>query len=62
MSYNESLNPHSNYPLMSQSQWDSAPFNQSDIPEKDFDVVCSQSLSRAATVTTSNYIPLRSRL
>ena len=35
----------------------SAPWNQSDIPEKDFDVTCSQSLSRTAIVTTNNYIP-----
>ena len=57
MSYNESLSPNSNYPAMSQFEWDNAPFNQADIPEKDFEVTCSQSLSRTATVTTSNYIP-----
>ena len=57
MSYNESLNPNSNYPTMSQFEWDNAPFSQADIPEKDFEVTCSQSLSRTATVTTSNYIP-----
>lgn len=28
MSYNESLNPNSNYPPMSQSEWDAAPWNQ----------------------------------
>ena len=26
-------------------------------PEKDFDITCSQSLSRTAVVTTNNYIP-----
>ena len=57
MSYNESLSANSNYPPMSQSQWDNAPFNQVDIPEKDFEITCSQSLSRTATVTTNNYIP-----
>ena len=57
MSYNESLLANSNYPPMSQSQWDNAPFNQVDVPEKDFEVTCSQSLSRTATVWTSNYIP-----
>ena len=57
MSYNESLNPSSNYPEMTQSQWDSAPFNQKDVPEEEFEVTCSQSLSRTATVWTSNYIP-----
>lgn len=35
----------------------SAPYNQVDVPEKDFDVTCSQSLSRTAVVTTNNYIP-----
>ena len=35
----------------------SAPYNQSDIPEEEFEVTCSQSLSRTATVWTSNYIP-----
>ena len=34
-----------------------APYNQCDVPEKDFDVTCSQSLSRTAVVTTNNYIP-----
>lgn len=57
MSYNESLNSNSNYPLMSQSQWDSAPFNQSDPEEKEFEVTCSQSLSKTVSVLTSNYLP-----
>lgn len=35
----------------------SAPYNQSDIPEEEFEVTCSQSLSRTATVWTNNYIP-----
>ena len=35
----------------------SAPYNQPDIPEEEFEVTCSQSLSRTATVWTSNYIP-----
>ena len=57
MSYNESLRSNSNYPAMSQSQWDSAPFNEEDVPEEEFEVTCSQSLSRTATVVTTNYIP-----
>ena len=56
MSYNESLSANSNYPPMSQSQWDAAPFNQVDVPDKDFEVTCSQSLSRTAIVTTNDYI------
>lgn len=35
----------------------SAPYNQSDIPEKEFEVTCSQCLSRTASVWTNNYIP-----
>lgn len=35
----------------------SAPYNQSDPEEKEFDVTCSQSLSKTVTVTTNNYIP-----
>jgi len=57
MSYNESLNPSSNYPEMTQSQWDSAPFNQVDVPEEEFEVTCSQCLSKTTTVLTSDYIP-----
>ena len=35
----------------------SAPYNQVEVPEKDFEITCSQSLSRTATVVTNNYIP-----
>lgn len=56
MSYNESLNPNSNYPAMSQSQWDNAPWNEPTIPDMDFEVTCSQTLSRTVTVTTNNYV------
>ena len=57
MSYNESLSPNSNYPAMSQSQWDSAPFNEPDVPEKEFDVTISQTLSRSTSVTTNDWCP-----
>ena len=57
MSYNESLNNNSNYPLMSQFEWDSAPWNQNDPEEKEFEVTVSQTLSKSTTVTTSDYIP-----
>lgn len=57
MSYNESLNGNSNYPPMSQSEWDNAPWNQSDPEEKEFEVTVSQTLSKSITVTTSDYIP-----
>ena len=45
----------SNYPPgVSDSTWD-APWNQSDPEEEEFEVTCSQSLSRTATVWTDNY-------
>ena len=44
-----------NYPMGADTP--DAPWNQVDVPEKDFEVTCSQSLSRTATVTTNNYIP-----
>lgn len=58
MSYNESLRSNSNYPPMPQSQWDAAPWNQKDVPEKEFEVICSQTLSKAVPVTTNNYNPI----
>ena len=32
-----------------------APWNQIDVPEKDFDITCCQVLSKSVTVTTDNY-------
>ena len=57
MSYNESLSANSNYPPMSQSDWDNAPWNEPVIPEKDFDLTISQSLSKDVTVSTDDYTP-----
>lgn len=34
-----------------------APWNQPEIPEEEFEVTCSQSLSKTTSVRTSNYIP-----
>lgn len=34
-----------------------APYNQEDVPEKEFEITCSQTLSRTVTVTTNNYVP-----
>lgn len=47
----------SNYPPGLSDNTPGAPWNEPVIPEKDFEVTCSQSLSRTATVTTDNYIP-----
>lgn len=47
----------SSYPPMSQSEWDRAPFNQSNLDNMEFEVTCSQSLSKTVTVVTDNYMP-----
>ena len=44
-----------NYPPGADNEY--APWNEPTIPEKEFDVTCSQSLSKTVTVTTNNYIP-----
>ena len=53
---NESIRSNSNYPPMTQSQWENAPFNQSDPPEQEFEVCVSQTLSKTVSVLTCNYI------
>jgi len=55
MSYNESLNGDSNYPTMSQSEWNNAPWNQEDNPEKEIEVTVSVTLSKTVKVRVSNY-------
>jgi len=57
MSYNESLSPNSNYPAMTQSQWDAAPWNEPIIPERDFDVRVTQVLVKDDTISTDQYQP-----
>ena len=44
-----------NYPPGADNEF--APWNEVEVPEKDFDVTCSQSLSKTVTVCTNNYIP-----
>ena len=40
------------------TDWSSnTPWNEPYVPEKDFEITCSQSLSRTAEVWTSNYVP-----
>ena len=46
----------SNYPPGAEHD-PNAPYNQSDVPEKEFDVTCSQTLSKTVTVITNDYIP-----
>lgn len=46
----------SNYPPG--AEYDpNAPWNEVDVPEQDFEVTCSQTLSKTVTITTNNYIP-----
>lgn len=44
-----------NYPMGADNE--NAPWNQSDPPERDFDVTISQTLSRSVAIATSDYIP-----
>lgn len=55
MSYNESLNGNSNYPPMSQSEWDIAPWNQVDNPEREIEVTVSVTLSKTVKIKVSDY-------
>lgn len=57
MGYNESLRANSNYPPMSQSEWDDAPWNQVEVPDKKFEIQVSQTLVRTCDVITNKYIP-----
>ena len=45
------------YPAMTQSQWDSAPFNEVRIPEEDFEVNAVFTLEKVVDVTTADYTP-----
>ena len=55
MSYNESLHGDRNYPTMSQSEWNNAPWNQEDNPEKEIEVTVSVTLSKTVKVRVSDY-------
>lgn len=47
----------SNYPDGLSDSTIGAPWNEESIPEKEFEVTCSQCLSKTASVWTDNYIP-----
>jgi hypothetical protein len=51
----EKMYDNYNYPAGADNEM--APWNEPSIPEKDFNITCSQSLSKTVTVTTNNYIP-----
>jgi hypothetical protein len=47
----------SNYPDGLSDFTPGTPWNEPDVPEKEFDVTCTQTLSRTVSVLTSNYVP-----
>ena len=56
MSYNESLRADSNYPPMSQSEYDRAPWSEKEYPPKDVEVTVSITVSRTMKVPVTDYI------
>lgn len=46
----------SNYPPGAEND-PSAPWNEVSVPEREFDITISQTLSKTVTITTDNYIP-----
>ena len=55
MSYNESLNSNSNYPPMSQSDYDRAPWNEVELPPKEVEVTISAIVSKTMKVPVRDY-------
>ena len=55
MSYNESLNSNSNYPVMSQSEWENAPWNREDTPPKEVEVTVSITMSKTFKIDVDDY-------
>lgn len=47
----------SNYPPGVSDNTIGTPWNEPVVPDEEFEVTCSQSLSKTVTVTTNNYIP-----
>ena len=56
MSYNESLRADSNYPPMSQSDYDRAPWNEVELPPKDVEITVSVTISKTMKVPVGDYI------
>lgn len=50
MSYNESLRANSNYPPMSQSDWDNAPFTQPSEQIEEIEATVSLTLSKSVKI------------
>lgn len=55
MSYNVSTRKGSNYPTMSQSEWDSAPFNQDNLEPQKLKVTVSVTISKTVEIEVSDY-------
>lgn len=55
MSYNNSRNAKNNYPTMSQSEWDNAPWNDRRNQEQGFEVNVAITMSRDVIICTDNY-------
>ena len=56
MSYNESLRANSNYPLMSQSDYHRAPWNEVELPPKEVEATRSAIVSKTIKVPVRDYI------
>ena len=48
---------YDNYNFPAGADTPNAPWNKPAVPERDFNVTCSQSLSKTVAITTNNYIP-----
>ena len=55
MSYNESLRADSNYPPMSQYDYDRAPWNEVELPPKEVEVTISAIVSKTMKVPVRDY-------
>ena len=56
MSYNESLNSNSNYPIMSQHEWDNSPWNEEEQPYKEVEVTVSITVSKTMKIPVNDYV------
>ena len=56
MSYNESLNSNSNYPIMSQHEWDNSPWNEEEQPYKEVEVTVSITVSKTMKIPVKDYV------
>lgn len=55
---NTSSRSNSNYPLMSSHEWNNAPFNELEPDAIEFEMLCSQTLSKQLEVSTADYFSM----